>query len=136
MNKVVFDNIKQVEGVVDLLEEGKGGALRLVDVSPLIDPSAEGLILPQAERFLVHNCWLNHFSIHEDAPGYSVDVVVVQVVALHGLSPCVDCLVADRSVLVEVLDKGCDELRRHKELEVGLLVDVAFSGTPSEDRIC
>ena len=44
-------------------------------------------------------------------------------------------LVADRLELVQVLDEWDYELSRNEKFKVGLLVDVTFCGTPSNQWI-
>jgi hypothetical protein len=118
-----------------VLEEGVGGAVSLVDVGPLVHPAAEGLVFIEAERSLVDDCWLDDFTVGEDSPGHSVDVIILKVDVLMVDTRSVDGLIAHSVVMVQVLNQGVDELLRNEELEVGLLVNIALRWAPAEDWV-
>ena len=71
---------------MDVLEEGVGRAVSLVDTGPLVHPAKEGLVFVQAESSLVDDSWLDHFTVGENSPRDGVDVLVLKVDVLMSVT--------------------------------------------------
>jgi hypothetical protein len=89
INKVVVNDVNQIESFFCCFKEIDRFLISsfnsvfvyfyLVNGSPDVDEAVESFVLPKFESLMVDDSWLDDFSSFENAPGYGVDVAVLDI---------------------------------------------------------